>query len=183
LLNVDRPRAVVTHLASPLPDTYWAGARLLAGPAPSHAERKTQKARLRALLDAGVRCFIDLTTPAEIPVYRVAAQRLATTGDEPAYVQVPILDGTAPNAHTAKLVLDVIDASVRADRAVYVHCLGGLGRTGTLVGCWLVRHGLVDPSRAIECLSELRRGQPNGERPSPETPAQRALLRSWRRGL
>jgi protein-tyrosine phosphatase len=156
---------------------------LLAGPAPSHTDREVQKARLRALLDAGVRCFVDLTTPAEIPVYRVAAERLAAAGDEPAYLQIPVPNGTAPNAHTAKLVLDVIDVSVRADRAVYVHCLGGLGRTGTLVGCWLVRHGLADPSNAIERLSELRRGQPSCERPSPETPEQRRLLHSWRRGL
>lgn len=32
--------------------------------------------------------------------------------------------------------------ALAAGQTVYVHCYGGIGRTGTVVGCWLVRHGL-----------------------------------------
>ena len=83
----------------PLPDMYWPGPRLLAGPAPGHAEREAQKARLRALLDAGIRCVVDLTTPGEIPSYRVALDRLVPAGEEAVYLQVPISNGTAPGRH------------------------------------------------------------------------------------
>ena len=38
-------------------------------------------------------------------------------------------------------ILDAIDAALDGGKTVYVHCWGGVGRTGTVVGCWLVRHG------------------------------------------
>ena len=41
-------------------------------------------------------------------------------------------------------ILDDVDAALADGGAVYVHCWGGIGRTGTVVGCWLVRHGLDD---------------------------------------
>ena len=61
-----------------------------------------------------------------------------------------------------------------------MHCWGGVGRTGTAVGCWLVRHGLDrgDPIARIAAL----RTRSAAARPSPETPGQVALVRGWRRG-
>lgn len=35
---------------------------------------------------------------------------------------------------------------------VYLHCWGGIGRTGTIVGCWLARNGF--PGKAALCLAE-----------------------------
>jgi hypothetical protein len=163
----------------PLPDAYWAGPRLLAGPWPGADEREAQKARLRTLIDSGARCFIDLTAPGEFSSYRIALERLLPSGDESVYVQVPMLNGSAPGEHTARLVLDMIDASIRAERGVYVHCAGGLGRTGTIVGCWMIRHGMVSTADVVAKLLELRQGQPHGDRPSPETPPQHAFLRKW----
>jgi len=32
-------------------------------------------------------------------------------------------------------ILDTIDAALSAKRIVYVHCWGGVGRTGTVIGC------------------------------------------------
>ena len=45
--------------------------------------------------------------------------------------------------HSDDLVatLDAIDAELAAGGLVYVHCWAGCGRTGVVVGCWLVRHG------------------------------------------
>jgi protein-tyrosine phosphatase len=61
---------------------------------------------------------------------------------------------------------------------VYVHCWGGFGRTGTVVGCHLVRHGRSGAA-ALARLNELRRETPYAAHPSPEREAQRALVRSW----
>jgi protein-tyrosine phosphatase len=63
---------------------------------------------------------------------------------------------------------------------VYVHCWGGIGRTGTVVGCWLMRHGL-DEGDPVGRIARLRRDMEDA-RPSPETPAQRAMITSWKRG-
>jgi protein-tyrosine phosphatase len=86
--------------------------------------------------------------------------------------------GTPTAGHVIQ-ILDDIDA-VRADGGtVYVHCWGGVGRTGTVVGCLLVRHGL-DAGDAIARIAELRRDIPGAARPSPETAGQAALVRGWR---
>ena len=69
-------------------------------------------------------------------------------------------------------ILDSIDASLAAGEVVYVHCLAGIGRTGTVIGCYLVRHGLSG-EEALARVEALRGA-------GPETPEQRELVRSWR---
>jgi protein-tyrosine phosphatase len=42
------------------------------------------------------------------------------------------------SAYVAELmttILDAIDESMTAGKPVYVHCWGGMGRTGTVIGC------------------------------------------------
>ena len=46
-----------------------------------------------------------------------------------------------------------------------MHCWGGVGRTGTTVGCWLVRHG----RSGTEALAELRRVAASDENLMPAT--------------
>ena len=67
-------------------------------------------------------------------------------------------------------ILDLVDDALGRDEPVYVHCFGGIGRTGTVVGCWLVRHGRDDgdPMRRI---ATLRRDVPDAWQPSPQTAA------------
>ena len=87
--------------------------------------------------------------------------------------------GTTTIPHMSR-ILDDIDAALEEDRTVYVHCWGGRGRTGTVVGCWLVRHGL-DGGDALEQIARLRRDLGHGS-PSPETAAQCAMVTGWKRG-
>jgi hypothetical protein len=167
--------------AHPIPDSYWAvEGRLLAGPLPSAPEREAHRALVRALLDAGVRTVIDLRAPNEPPSIRVLLDKMS---DDAAWIGFPILNGGAPSVPGMQTILDVIDASAARDRIVYVHCQGGLGRTGTVVACHWIRHGHYDPDGALAALGERRRGQPNGDRPSPETAVQLRLVKSWARGL
>ena len=79
-----------------------------------------------------------------------------------------------------RILDDIDEARGTGGGTAYVHCWGGVGRTGTVVGCWLVRHGL-DRGDAVATIAALRAGLP-GARPSPETAAQVALIRSWRPG-
>jgi len=71
-----------------------------------------------------------------------------------------------------------VDAAIQRGGAVYIHCWGGVGRTGMVVGCHLARHGLSG-EQALERIVELRSGLANQ---SPETDAQCALVLGWQPG-
>ncbi len=91
-----------------------------------------------------------------------------------------IRDLSVPSRATMTTILDSIDNSMASDDAVYVHCWGGVGRTGTVIGCWLLRHGLASPSNVLDVLRELRQqDQERRHRISPETPEQRQFVQQW----
>lgn len=152
----------------PMPASYAVSDGLLAGAYPETADE------VSALEGAGVIVFVDLTHPSDpLDAYGHllhGARRLAH----------PIPDQGTPTTGYVMRILDDIDAARAQGDTVYVHCWGGVGRTGTVVGCWLARHGL-DGGDAIARIAELRAGIA-GIRPSPETPGQVALVRGWRRG-
>ena len=80
-------------------------------------------------------------------------------------------------------ILDTIDGALTRQETVYVHCWGGHGRTGTVVGCWLVRRG-HSPKQAISQIHEWRRRPAFAQKPpSPETPDQHAFIQTWRKGV
>jgi protein-tyrosine phosphatase len=74
---------------------------------------------------------------------------------------------------TAGQVREVLDAIQRAEGIVYLHCRAGCGRTGTILGCFLVEQGL-SPDDALARVRELTGGH------CPETTEQEALVQSWK---
>jgi protein-tyrosine phosphatase len=60
--------------------------------------------------------------------------------------------------------------------AVYVHCWGGIGRTGTVIGCVLADEGL-SYDEIIDRLATLRQGTRKATRSAPEMPGQHDLIR------
>ncbi len=54
----------------PLPNSYWViPGKLLGGEYPGGEAEEETRQRLRALMDAGVDCFVNLTRPGELPAY------------------------------------------------------------------------------------------------------------------
>ncbi len=155
--------------------TWIVPGALLAGPYPFARDEERGRAALRALLDVGVTAFIDLTEAGECPPYDAALQAEATRrGQLVTHQRLPIPDfGVPDDAHMAA-ILTAIEAALSAGRVVYVHCRGGIGRTGTVVGCWLVQQG-HDGEEALRRVNALL--GPG----SPETDEQRWLVRRWRR--
>jgi hypothetical protein len=68
--------------------------------------------------------------------------------------------------------LDLLQLELDGENVVYLHCRGGIGRTGTTLGCHLVRHGM-DGGEALARLDTI------GKR--PETFEQEQLVADWRR--
>ena len=56
-----------------------------------------------------------------------------------------------------RAILDLIESAIDAGAPVYVHCWGGIGRTGTVVCCWLVERGLSGEQALVE-IALLREG-------------------------
>ena len=89
-------------------------------------------------------------------------------------------------------ILDAMDARLAAGTRLYVHCLGGRGRTGVVPGCFLVRHaprvlGTDDPVEAprlaLARIAQERaaQGMPFAD-DSPQTCPQFERAGSWRIG-
>ena len=101
---------------------------------------------------------------------------------EGAIISIPAAGSRPPQFHVFDgESIDAIDAALAAGETVYVHCYGGIGRTGTVIGCWLVRRGL-NGEEALSYIAARRAGTPDGRRASPETSAQRALVLNWSEG-
>jgi hypothetical protein len=160
----------------PTRDTYRVADTFLAGPYPGSIDPAETFRQIRAFARHGVTRFLDLTHPAD-------ALEPYDRWLDPSAVRIahPIVDlGTTTIPHMAR-ILDDVDAAVATGTSVYLHCWGGLGRTGTVVGCWLMRHGL-DGDDPIRRIAELRRELPDARFASPQTAAQRAMVTAWRRG-
>jgi protein-tyrosine phosphatase len=94
-------------------------------------------------------------------------------------VRLPIADFGVPSGDGMTTILDTIDDALARGRNVYLHCYGGVGRTGMVVGCLLVRRGAT-PEAALAAIADRRRGIHGGHRTSPETDAQRRFVEGWR---
>jgi protein-tyrosine phosphatase len=71
-----------------------------------------------------------------------------------------IPDGSTPAREDMprfRELLDGVVASLESGKVVVVHCRGGLGRTGTVVACCLVRLG-HSPDEAMAITRQARRG-------------------------
>jgi hypothetical protein len=167
---------------TPIADSYWVvPGRLLAGEYPGALEPELARERLRRFLASGVTSFVDLTRDDDglEPYAGLMQEEARGLGLTASQRRFPIRDMDVPSSRLLRAILDAIDTALSTGHVVYVHCWGGLGRTGTVVGAWLVDHGMSG-DQALTHIAKLRRDTPDGWKSSPQTEAQCALVREWR---
>ena len=168
----------------PSRNSYWIiEGSFAAGEYPGDKDLARAKGKFESLLDKGIDQFIDLTESWDgLEPYARIAERLAIDLDRIVTVSKhPIRDQSIPRAKAQMTaILDDIDAALGNGRRVYVHCWGGVGRTGTVVGCWLVRHG-ASGDAALSQVDRWWRGMPKAVRrwDSPENDEQKDFVRNW----
>ena len=164
---------------APLPRSYWVDDHLIAGAYPGAPGDAEADDKVRALVGAGVTLFLDLTTPEDrLRPYEALLAKI----DSPANIRrvaLPVPDlSVAPHA-TVEEALRLLDAEAAAGGISYVHCWGGIGRTGTIIGCYLARS--IGGEAALAALAQLRTASADAHRSSPETAGQADFVRRWPR--
>lgn len=166
---------------TPIPECYWVlPQQLLAGEYPRTWDDASAQAKVDFFIHAGVKAFIDLTR--EDDLLEPYAHLLHTHAPQDiTYQHFRIQDQSVPKSVSeTEHILDAIDDHLRHHRMVYVHCWGGIGRTGTIIGCWLSRHGSQGDA-ALRRLRELWAQCPKSEFcASPQTREQERYIIEWK---
>lgn len=122
----------------------------LAGGYPYNPGIDNSEEFLGTLISIGIDAFIDLTEEDELTHYQ---KNLTNITKQPLiYNRFPIVDYSVPTISEMNVIISHIKQLLENGHRLYLHCRGGIGRTGTVVGCWLKSQG----KESQEAISELK---------------------------
>jgi atypical dual specificity phosphatase len=107
-----------------------------------------RRAALSGLAKRGVQVIVNLHERAHGPT-RLAPHSIAE-------IHLPVRDFTAPSPEQLTQGVEAIGQALADGKTVAVHCGGGLGRTGTLVACYLVSRGMS----TVDAIARVRAIRP-----------------------
>lgn len=155
----------------PLHQSYevWGNGIIYAGEYPGDKNGEIAKQKIARMYHFGIRHFIDLTEEGELRPYNHLLPCDTT------YTRFPITDCGAPKSiESVQRLLLRIEELKKMDGYVYVHCWGGVGRTGTIIACYLAQNwDEPDLNKTLEVLRRNFTKMPKSAyRETPETKEQ-----------
>ena len=177
----------------PIKRSYWVEpGQVLAGAFPGHPDPDEATMRIQAFLEAGIRTFVNLMFDHEtdhggnlfVPYAPLVEREADILGLDARCHRLPIRDVSIPSLERMDEIQAIVRESLDRDAPLYVHCWGGRGRTGQVVGVHLIERGLATTNSFVDCIAELR-SEDEGGGPSPETPEQIGFVHEYvrERGL
>ena len=161
----------------PIDNSYRVTNQIYAGEYPRNKDRESSVIKLQQFESFGITHFIDLTEGRELEPY----EEMLYSGAS--YQRFPIRDVSVPKSmdEVRKLVKRIIKiVSNNPEAKVYIHCWGGVGRTGLIVGCLLGELYNLCSDEAISKLEQLFLACPkSAKRDTPDTIEQREFIAQY----
>lgn len=158
----------------PINNSYRVTDQIFAGEYPGDKNEDVAKEKLRGFSAFGITHFIDLTEAGElVPYYNLLPASIT-------HIRFAIRDTYVPECiepvqKLIKHIWAIVDADSRYK--IYIHCWGGLGRTGTIVGCLLAELYGYDYEETLNQLNALFQDCPKSSyRVTPENEQQRLFI-------
>lgn len=158
---------------------YWlVEDQIFAGPYPFNPGHAQPLLFLHGLLGLGLDSFIDLTEEDELTHYQ---KHLAGLSDRPVnYRRFAIEDFSAPSPALMREIQNYIADELLAGRRIYLHCFGGIGRTGTVAACCLIEKGMTSRQALEELQKKFSFSASSKWATTPETEEQISFVKNWR---
>ena len=165
-------------ISRPLHQSYEVRANgiIYAGEYPGDKSDELARQKIEQMHHFGIRHFIDLTEEGELRPY----SHLLPAGTT--YTRFPIVDCGAPKSiESVQSLLLRIEELKKMNGYVYVHCWGGVGRTGTIVACYLSQNwGEPDLNLVLDALRKNFSEMPKSAyKKTPETKEQIDFIKQF----
>jgi protein-tyrosine phosphatase len=167
----------------PFKKSYWVvPGILLVGQVPTGKDLCETREMLKGLSELNVKVIINLMEHDEknkegklFYNYQEDVQQLGIK-----MYRYPIKDISIPSKELMALILIQIELAIERNETVYIHCWGGVGRTGTVVGCLLKKLKYATNDNVFDFIEYLKRTSPMSKRMSPETLEQMNFVLDWK---